>query len=444
MKITHYCNSFISVNSGSSTIVCDPWLGKADNNAWLSFPLHEKGSTLLNDINPDFIYISHLHNDHFDPKLLKKFKNKKKVKIIIKKFNNERLKSKIKELNFSKILEVEAWKKFTLNKELKITIIPQQTNNKDEIDTKIDYDLDTSILIQSNKTKKIFYNNVDNPLSTNDIKNLTKFVKKKYKRNIDVTCFPVGAASEYPHCFINVNKRIEKKRVIDQSVKLTKEKLNIIKPKIFFPAGGNYMIYGKFTYLNSYIAQPDNYKKIFINFKKLNIKGFNIEGGNSIFFKKNDWSSTIKQNLEKKKLLKKIEKKYIKHKYEYEKINNINFKKLDKLFQKSLIKYKEIMDRNFNGFNWTINFNLYKNLKVNKYGKINLSCKKFKKFVVSNSKIKDNIQTLDCYLDAKLFYCLLSKKYIWNIALSGSLVMFKRKPNKFLPDIPFSLNFLTN
>ena len=179
MKITHYCNSFISVNSGSSTIVCDPWLGKADNNAWLSFPLHEKGSTLLNDINPDFIYISHLHNDHFDPKLLKKFKNKKKVKIIIKKFNNERLKSKIKELNFSKILEVEAWKKFTLNKELKITIIPQQTSNKDEIDTKIDYDLDTSILIHSNKTKKIFYNNVDNPLSTNDIKNLTKFVKKK-------------------------------------------------------------------------------------------------------------------------------------------------------------------------------------------------------------------------------------------------------------------------
>ena len=44
MKITHYCNSFISVNEGGSKIVCDPWLGKADNNAWLSYPLHSNGA----------------------------------------------------------------------------------------------------------------------------------------------------------------------------------------------------------------------------------------------------------------------------------------------------------------------------------------------------------------------------------------------------------------
>ena len=47
------------------------------------------------------------------------------------------------------------------------------------------------------------------------------------------------------------------------------------------------------------------------------------------------------------------------------------------------------------------------------------------------------------FLDLKLFNNLMLKKCSWNTALSGSFVLFKRKPNKFLPDIPFSLNFLT-
>ena len=35
---------------------------------------------------------------------------------------------------------------------------------------KIEYDLDTSIVIQSRENKKILYNNVDNPLSTKELK----------------------------------------------------------------------------------------------------------------------------------------------------------------------------------------------------------------------------------------------------------------------------------
>ena len=156
MKITHYCNSFISIKSGKSILACDPWVGKADNNAWLSYPLHKNGEKLINGLSPNFIYISHLHNDHFDPKLLKKIKNKKDIKIIIKKFNNERLKNKIKELNFKNIIEIAPWKKFKLNDDFYVSIIPQETNNKDSIDTKINYDLDTSVIVQSINAQKIF------------------------------------------------------------------------------------------------------------------------------------------------------------------------------------------------------------------------------------------------------------------------------------------------
>ena len=74
MKIQHFCNSFNLFQSGDSKIVCDPWVGNANRIAWMSYPVHKNGAQLLNKINPEYIYISHLHCDHFDEKLLIKYK----------------------------------------------------------------------------------------------------------------------------------------------------------------------------------------------------------------------------------------------------------------------------------------------------------------------------------------------------------------------------------
>ena len=37
-KISHFANSFISIESTNSTIVCDPWIGKTSDNGWYSYP----------------------------------------------------------------------------------------------------------------------------------------------------------------------------------------------------------------------------------------------------------------------------------------------------------------------------------------------------------------------------------------------------------------------
>ena len=69
MKITHYCNSFISVDFPNSKIACDPWMGTTRDNAWISYPINDE--SVLDKINPNYIYISHLHCDHLDLNLLK-------------------------------------------------------------------------------------------------------------------------------------------------------------------------------------------------------------------------------------------------------------------------------------------------------------------------------------------------------------------------------------
>ena len=111
LNITHYSNSFIVVKSEGSSIVCDPWIGKTSDNGWYSYPLINEKSVDKKDFNSEFIYLSHIHCDHIDPKTLKKFNNND-LTFIIKKFRNGVLKRRLQRLfPKKKIIEIEPFKK---------------------------------------------------------------------------------------------------------------------------------------------------------------------------------------------------------------------------------------------------------------------------------------------------------------------------------------------
>ena len=438
MKITHYSNSFLSINSGKTKIVCDPWVGTTDENSWISDPIHYDGHKIIKNLKPQYIYISHLHCDHFDKKLLTKI-NKKKVFIVIKKFNFPILKNRIKKLGFKNILELKEWTVKKLNKDLSIAIVPQITNNNDAIESKIQYDLDTSIIIKCNKSKKVFYNNVDNPLNINQIKKIKQFVKDKMNNSVDICTFNVGAASEYPQCFLNINRNKEKEKIINKSLDNVKKKINILNAKTFFPSGGSYKISGKYFDLNQFRALPEN--KIFDKLSKEKFKSYNLLGGKSLLADKNSVA------IENQELKLSINNKTIKNKkYVYEiknKNKKINLDNINYLYKQSVINYF-LRIKKFNiTQSWKINFLIYKNLTLTKSAKINHNKSKLIKTYKLNFSNKGKKYLLDIFLDGKLFYDLLSKKTSWNAALSGSLVLFRRKPNIFIPDLPFSLNFLT-
>ena len=121
-------------------------------------------------------------------------------------------------------MECNSWKKYKLNNDISVSIVPQLSSNSKEIDEQISYDLDTSILIHSNKTNKTFFNSVDNPLSIRNLKKVKNHCRKIFNKYIDVVCFSVGAASEYPHCFTNINRAKEKQKVINESLNRVKKK----------------------------------------------------------------------------------------------------------------------------------------------------------------------------------------------------------------------------
>jgi len=438
MKITHYCNSFICAEFLNSKIACDPWLGTVDDNAWISYPIEDED--VLNKIDPNYIYISHLHPDHLDPKTLAKFKNKN-VQVIIKNFTDGRLKNKIIKLGFKNILECEPWREYSINNDFSVVVIPQMSSNTDSLPEDINYDLDTSILIISKNDKKIFYNNTDNPVSESDIQKVKDFVKNELNSNINVACFPVGASSEYPQCFLGIDKNKEKKRILEKSHTYLKKILNVLEPDLFFPAGGTYVIYGKFAKLNKFVGLPNLIETSETVEKDLKIKSCVIEGGKSILLNNGVWKLINKEeNIGTYKSQEDCINKKSKIPYHYEKnsnANDLNF--LDDSFNKAKQNYLEILKKKRINIDWEIKFNIYKSITLNENGDLTEDSTLLKKYEINS---KSSSQELSCHMDLALFKNLLSRKTIWNVALSGSLILFERKPNKFIPNVPFSLNYL--
>lgn len=444
-KISHYANSFISVQGKNSTIVCDPWIGTTTDNGWYSYPLQNERDINSNIFNSRFVYISHLHCDHIDPKTLKKFKNKN-LTFIIKKFENGTLKKRLKNLfPKNKIIEIKAFKKKKINKDFTVAIIPQIISNTSNLPDHIEYDLDTSILIQSNITKKVFYNNVDMPINLKILKKISQFSKKIFKKKIDIFCCALGAASEFPQCFLNLNRKKIQKRIINDSLRKLNDYLNFLKPEVFFPAGGTYAIYGKFYKLNKYIAQPSFYqiKKVTSKFKT---KVCNIIGGGKINFDGfryiiRESKVNISNNLNKNFVNLIKNKKY----YYEENKNKIDINNLDDAYNRAKINYFRILSFNKKiNTGWNIDFNIYRNYELNKKCLIDKKKSKFLKTYnlnYHNGKSK-NFHKLECYIEYKLFNSLLNGRFPWNTSLTGSTIMYRRSPNIFNVDLQFSLNFL--
>ena len=82
--VRNYRNSFLDIETNNLRVLMDPWVNTANEGSWAA--TKNGANYILNSINKkniNYIYISHLHTDHFDLNFLKKIINlqKKKNKI---------------------------------------------------------------------------------------------------------------------------------------------------------------------------------------------------------------------------------------------------------------------------------------------------------------------------------------------------------------------------
>ena len=68
MKVKYISSACIQVETSDVSILCDPWFTQGIyDGSWFSFPLIDPFDFID---EPDYIYVSHIHPDHYDPGFL--------------------------------------------------------------------------------------------------------------------------------------------------------------------------------------------------------------------------------------------------------------------------------------------------------------------------------------------------------------------------------------
>ena len=81
MQVTSVGHAGFRIDTPAGSILCDPWVNPAYFASWFPFPDNsELDWDGLGDC--DYLYVSHLHKDHFDAKLLTEHVNKDAVVLL--------------------------------------------------------------------------------------------------------------------------------------------------------------------------------------------------------------------------------------------------------------------------------------------------------------------------------------------------------------------------
>jgi hypothetical protein len=262
---------------------------------------------------------------------------------------------------------------------------------------------------------------------------------------IDITCISAGAASEYPHCFFNVDREVEKERIVSASLEKLSKQLDILKPNIYFFAGGTYIIPGKYAALNKFIAQP-TMKQIreFLQKNDSQTKIAELEGGGTLENNDGIWTQGHDPRCPPAPTKSEAIEQHQNLIFDYHQDAPLyqDAAALDDLFLRAREKYFNKLEATSTQIKWSVTFNLYEELQLDSHCRIDKSCTPCHQFVLAKESDQAPPYTLICHLDRQLFIGLLQRKYIWNLAVSGSVILYERQPNVFLPTIPFSLNYL--
>ena len=436
MKITHFSNSFISIDSQGDTILCDPWIGKANAGGWQSFPEYSIDELTRHLKDVKWVYLSHLHDDHFHAETLRSCKLLDR-EFIIKRFKSPILKNRLLQLGVTTIHEIDP---FTLQKfgPFELSIFPQLSSNSSGLEDDVNYDLDTSISIKADGVT--FFNQVDNPLSLQDINVVSQFIRENLGE-IDVACTMSGAASEYPHLFLGIDHASEKRRIVDGALNDLVEWLKLLKPKFFFPAGGTYLIPGWMSIYNENIAQP-TFSEIanFVEMAGLAVKTLPLEGGKCLEISCGQHSVKVGTSLLPiESDLNLAIKTHRSDEYQYACIKEPHPQKLQLMLNAASESWLSKVNEKNLKIHQSIRFEIYSPLYV--VSGIPDKSKLVASYQLFNTQDSD-VGDLIIHIDQRAIVGCITRNLVWNAVL-GTLCFYERRPNHFYPTDFFSLNFFS-
>ncbi len=120
VRITGTGHAGLRIDTGAGSILCDPWVNPAYFASWFPFPDNSQldwehlGQT-------DYLYVSHLHRDHFDADHLRRYVSKRAT-VLLPAYPTSELEDELRELGFTSFRPTVSGEVLELDGGLKIMI----------------------------------------------------------------------------------------------------------------------------------------------------------------------------------------------------------------------------------------------------------------------------------------------------------------------------------
>lgn len=261
MKVQYIQSACVIVEHNGVQVLCDPWLTDgAYYGSWYHYP--ELACRPEDFSGVDYIYISHVHPDHFDPATLRRLP--RSIPVLIHSYAEKFLLRMIEQLGFT-VREIAHRDIMPLGADFTLECLA--ADGCDPVvcgrffGCRMPTPYTKTIQIDS---LAVFHGGGRTVVNANDChyalaRGGCDYLRSKYDE-IDMLLVGYSGAGAYPQCFDNLSvearalKSADKRRqFLDQAL----DYVSHLRPRWFMPFAGQYLLGGRLSVLNGHRGVPE-------------------------------------------------------------------------------------------------------------------------------------------------------------------------------------------
>jgi UDP-MurNAc hydroxylase len=408
-------------------ILCDPWLDDGIfHGSWHHFP---SANIRIEDLGHlDYIFISHIHEDHCSPGTIKHLSRDAELIIADRRPNLVLNFLEVYEFRFRKVHLVKPQTPYQLRDDLLVDIVTADPDHE------LNYLVDNGLILKWDDY--VIYNANDCAPYDGSI----EYILSTYEA-IDFAMLPYAGGSSCPACFSNLSheEKLDVKeqmfgKIMDDFISFTKR----LTPKFVLPFADQYIIVGSNCRLNQYLSHPacSGVVKKYFNQDELSSKLVLLNSCQSFELETEQYSPQEDYQYFSDDDRNRYAEKFSHSKYDHELYEIRRSVPLE--------RHLKIARDNL----WSMQERIGFQPKYYLYVEISDWEKKYEIPLESNTitlmedpgQIKD--QSLSVKVSSTLLSMLLVGHVSWNIADAALFIEYHRIPNYYDPDIQTLWNYL--
>ena len=439
MKVTFVADSTFIFEHAGLRILTDPWIGTTIyGGAWRQFPPPVIKPSDVGRL--DYIFISHIHEDHCDPQTIAALDRNAIVLLMDRSPNFVEAFLHRHHFNFREIRKIPQFRKTPLTADLAVEIIDADPAHA------LNHFIDSALLLHWGG-RTIHFANDDSPYP-GSYPHLKQY-------DFTLSILPASGGSGYPACFDSLSmeeQAREKERIVTMYFKTFCDAVNELRPRRIMASAGNHVVVGRGAKLNermTFLSSPmAAYRYVYAHLDadaRRNVMPLNLAEGESWDADAADtddpetvWALAMNEGDRQVRKRKFLEDSMARQSYDHDLIalpENLDWRQLFCDAAEALLRSTAASKIEFKS-------NIC----------IRLPTKPTQSFGLINGAkrtmdVVDDIQPetqpyLEVSSDDNLMYQLLRGDFSWNIADAAGFLRYRRVPNIYDQEAVIALNYL--